>query len=66
MKSKGKLHVEGCLAMYEALPALLDRLEKLEAVAAAAGELKRSGYDGPFMGDEVAPLFRALEELEKP
>lgn len=40
------------------------RLAKLEQVAEAARTLVASGYDGPFMGDEVAPLLRAVAELE--
>ncbi len=38
---------------------------KLIEIANAAIELARSGYDGPFMGKEVEPLFRAIRELDK-
>ena len=37
----------------------------LLAVADAAHKLCDSGYDGPFMGEAVAPLFAALAALDK-
>ena len=40
------------------------RLAKLEAVAEAARGLRDSGYDGPCMGDAIAPLFRAVAALD--
>jgi len=43
----------------------LERIEKLEAVVEAADFLRRSGYDGPFLGEPVAELFSALVALDK-
>jgi hypothetical protein len=40
-------------------------IEAMRPVVAAAIDLVRSGYDGPFMGDEVVPLFDAVAEYEK-
>jgi hypothetical protein len=36
------------------------------AVYEAAKALRDSGYDGPFMGEEVAELFEAIRLAEKP
>lgn len=52
-------------ATYTHLERLLSDLRRLLAVARAAQRLKDSGYDGPMMGDVVAPLFAALEGLER-
>ena len=33
-------------------------------IAYEARDLRRQGYDGPFMGEDVSPLFRAIREWE--
>jgi hypothetical protein len=38
---------------------------KSAVVVDAAMRLVRSGYDGPFSGDAVAPLFKAVAEYEQ-
>lgn len=63
------------LALVEAYTAQQARLTALEAentrllsIAAAALDLMQSGYDGPCIGDEIAPLFEAViawEALEE-
>jgi hypothetical protein len=40
-------------------------IEAMKPVVTAAVNLVRSGYDGPFMGDEVQPLFSAVAAYEK-
>lgn len=40
------------------------RARKLEAVVMAAQELRASGYDGPFMGERIGPMFDALAALD--
>lgn len=37
---------------------------KMFDVAKEAYELWRRGYDGPFMGEEIEPLFKALAALD--
>lgn len=44
------------------LRAELARLRPFVEVVTA---FMRSGYDGEFFGEEVAPLFRALAEMER-
>lgn len=36
-----------------------------DKIVTAAIDLRNSGYDGPFMGEEVAPLFSALAAYER-
>lgn len=43
---------------------LLSRLAAYEDVVNAAMWLRDSGYDGPFMGEAVEPLFQALRALD--
>jgi hypothetical protein len=40
-------------------------IEAMQPVVTAAIDLVRSGYDGPFMGSEVEPLFNAVAKYEK-
>lgn len=42
----------------------LSRFDACEDLIAAVRHLIHSGYDGPFMGDEVAELFEAFRKLE--
>lgn len=40
-------------------------IETMKPVVDAAIDLVRSGYDGPFMGDGIAPLLEAVTNHEK-
>ncbi|MEK6882941.1 MAG: hypothetical protein AABY22_25175, partial [Nanoarchaeota archaeon] len=43
-----------------------DKLFKvINKVAVEAKKLRDYGYDGPFMGKEIVPLFTAINEWEK-
>jgi len=42
-----------------------EALARAQAVVSAAKALRDSGYDGPFMGDAVEPLFAALAAYER-
>jgi hypothetical protein len=43
---------------------IADAVAKVKAVADAALDLRDSGYDGPFMGEAVEPLLKAIREWE--
>lgn len=44
---------------------LLAEIETMRPVVDAAVALVRSGYDGPFIGTEVEPIFKAVASYEK-
>jgi len=44
---------------------LAAEIEAMKPVVKAATDLIRGGYDGPFMGTEVEPLFQAVAAYEK-
>lgn len=48
----------------EALSILISRTEASERVIEELRALIHSGYDGPFMGLEIEPLFVAFKQME--
>lgn len=60
-----KIDAKLCAEMRNALPALLDRLERLEAVAEAAGSLPALKYDDVDMTTEERRLKGALAALQE-
>lgn len=68
----GGVKAINCKHCHGAAPSHLDgcwwvgcHYEHLKQVAESANALRTTGYDGPFMGDEVEPLFNALAALER-
>ena len=47
------------------LGAATNQLTPMKAIVDAAISLRSSGYDGPFIGEPVAPLFKAITEFER-
>jgi len=54
---------EDCVRLLRAT--LNSDVTRAHAVVEAAKALRDSGYDGPFMGDAVAPLLAALAAYER-
>lgn len=52
------------VALAKRIHALVERFDAYERVVVAAADLRNDGYDGPFMGEAVEPLFQALRVLD--
>lgn len=50
---------------YQRMREASDERDELRAVVREARALRDSGYDGPFMGEPIEPLFEALRRLDK-
>lgn len=66
-EEQGNIGMSAMQEVMNALPTLLDRLEKLEAVAEVGNEMRLlSHLLGTTTGPRFQPLWNALAALEKP
>lgn len=57
--------IEENLKLKEEIIFLKNELSKCNAIVDAAIFLRNSGYDGPFIGEIVRPLFVAISRYEE-
>lgn len=51
--------------LYEQLQSFKKEYDKLYVIFEEVEDLVKSGYDGPFMGEEVRGIFYAVNEYKK-
>ena len=52
-------------AVVHAFRTFVDQFEAVHKIAVEAKALRDSGYDGPFLGVMIRPLFEAISAAEK-
>lgn len=51
-------------AVVHAFRFFVDQFDAVHKIAVEAKALRDSGYDGPFIGEAVAPLLRSIAKAE--
>jgi len=65
LQSWGNLSEKERTAVIHGLRNFVDQFAAMYDISVEAKALRDTGYDGPFMGAVVVPLFQAIAKAEK-